>query len=58
MDCIHVAESESVVRERQPIYSYCSKVLEEKDLRKLHEKEYEAYQKKVPMIVPFTGKGN
>lgn len=34
------------------------KFFEEKDLRKLHGKEYEAYQKKVPMIIPFTGKGN
>ena len=33
------------------------KFLEEKDLRKLHGEEYEAYKKKVPMIVPFTGKG-
>lgn len=30
------------------------KYLEEKDLKKLIGKEYEAYQKKVPMIVPFT----
>jgi len=30
------------------------KFLEEKDLRKLHGEEYEAYKKKVPMIVPFT----
>ncbi|KAA9038369.1 isoprenylcysteine carboxylmethyltransferase family protein [Ginsengibacter hankyongi] len=33
------------------------KFLEEKDLRKIHGQEYEEYQKKVPMIVPFTGKG-
>ena len=29
------------------------KYLEEKDLKKLIGKEYEAYQKKVPMLVPF-----
>ena len=33
------------------------KFLEEKDLRKIHGQEYEEYQKKVPMIVPFTGRG-
>jgi methanethiol S-methyltransferase len=32
------------------------KFLEEKDLLKIHGKEYEAYQKRVPMIVPFTSK--
>lgn len=32
------------------------KFLEEKDLRKFHGKEYEEYQKKVPMFFPFTGK--
>ena len=30
------------------------KFLEEKDLKKIIGKEYEEYQKKVPMIVPFT----
>jgi len=30
------------------------KYLEEKDLKKLIGKDYEEYQKKVPMIVPFT----
>ena len=30
------------------------KFLEEKDLRKLHGEECEAYKKKVPMIIPFT----
>ena len=30
------------------------KYLEEKDLRKFIGKEYEEYQKKVPMIFPFT----
>ncbi len=29
------------------------KFLEEKDLKKIIGKEYEEYQKKVPMIVPF-----
>ncbi len=33
------------------------KYLEEKDLRKFIGKEYEEYQKKVPMIVPFTKRG-
>ncbi len=33
------------------------KYLEEKDLRKSIGKEYEEYQKKVPMIVPFTKSG-
>lgn len=32
------------------------KFLEEKDLRKFHGEEYEAYQKKVPMIFPFIAK--
>jgi protein-S-isoprenylcysteine O-methyltransferase Ste14 len=32
------------------------KFFEEKDLRKFHGKEYEEYQKKVPMIFPFIGK--
>jgi len=32
------------------------KYLEEKDLRKSIGKEYEEYQKEVPMIVPFTKK--
>jgi len=30
------------------------KYLEEKDLRKFIGKEYEVYQKEVPMIIPFT----
>ena len=30
------------------------KYLEEKDLRKAIGKEYEDYQQKVPMIIPFT----
>jgi methanethiol S-methyltransferase len=34
------------------------KFLEEKDLLKIHGEEYKAYQKKVPMIIPFTGKAN
>jgi methanethiol S-methyltransferase len=34
------------------------KFLEERDLRKIHGKEYELYQKKVPMIVPFTRRVN
>lgn len=34
------------------------KFLEEKDLRKVFGKEYEVYQKKVPMIIPFIGKKN
>jgi protein-S-isoprenylcysteine O-methyltransferase Ste14 len=33
------------------------KYLEEKDLRKSIGKEYEEYQKKVPMIIPFTKNG-
>jgi protein-S-isoprenylcysteine O-methyltransferase Ste14 len=33
------------------------KYLEEKDLRKSIGKEHEDYQKKVPMIIPFTKKG-
>lgn len=33
------------------------KYLEEKDLRKSIGKEYEEYQKKVPMIIPFTKVG-
>jgi protein-S-isoprenylcysteine O-methyltransferase Ste14 len=33
------------------------KFLEEKDLRKIHGQEYEEYQKKVPMIIPFTRRG-
>ncbi len=33
------------------------KFFEEKDLLKTHGKEYEEYQKKVPMIIPFIGKG-
>lgn len=33
------------------------KFFEEKDLLKSHGKEYEEYQKKVPMIIPFIGKG-
>ena len=32
------------------------KFLEEKDLRKSFGKEYEAYQKNVPMVIPFLGK--
>lgn len=32
------------------------KFLEEKDLRKVHGKDYEAYQKNVPMLIPFTKK--
>jgi len=32
------------------------KFLEEKDLRKFYEKEYEEYQKKVPMLFPVIGK--
>jgi len=32
------------------------KFLEEKDLRKVFGKEYELYQKKVPMIIPLIGK--
>jgi methanethiol S-methyltransferase len=34
------------------------KFFEEKDLKKLHGKEYEDYQKKVPMVIPFTGRGS
>lgn len=34
------------------------KFFEEKDLRKIHGKEYEEYQKKVPMFIPFIQKGN
>lgn len=34
------------------------KFLEEKDLRKFYGKEYEEYQKNVPMLFPFIGKGN
>ena len=34
------------------------KFFEEKDLRKYHGKEYEEYQKKVPMFIPFIRKGN
>ncbi|MEP6947795.1 MAG: methanethiol S-methyltransferase [Ginsengibacter sp.] len=34
------------------------KFLEEKDLRKSFGKEYEAYQKNVPMVIPFSGKRN
>lgn len=33
------------------------KFLEERDLRRLHGREYEDYQKKVPMIIPFTASG-
>ncbi len=33
------------------------KYLEEKDLRKFIGKEYEEYQKKVPMFIPFTKRG-
>lgn len=33
------------------------KFLEERDLRKLHGREYEDYQRKVPMIIPFTARG-
>ena len=33
------------------------KYLEEKDLREFIGKEYEEYQKNVPMIVPFTKRG-
>jgi len=29
---------------------------EERDLRKLHPKEYEAYRKKVPALIPFPKK--
>jgi len=32
------------------------KFLEEKDLRKVFGKEYEAYKEKVPMVIPFFGK--
>ena len=32
------------------------KFLEEKDLRKAFGKEYEVYQKNVPMVIPFAGK--
>ncbi len=32
------------------------KFLEEKDLREVFGKEYELYQKKVPMLIPFFGK--
>ncbi len=32
------------------------KFLEEKDLRKVFGEEYKAYQKNVPMVIPFTGK--
>ena len=39
------------------IYIYIAvKYLEEKDLQKYHGKEYEEYQKKVPMLIPFSGK--
>lgn len=34
------------------------KFLEEKDLRKAFGKEYEAYQKNVPMVIPFFSKRN
>jgi len=34
------------------------KYLEEKDLKKTIGKEYEKYQKEVPMIIPFTKKSN
>jgi protein-S-isoprenylcysteine O-methyltransferase Ste14 len=34
------------------------KYLEEKDLLKIYGKEYEAYRKKVPMIIPFTSNSN
>jgi methanethiol S-methyltransferase len=34
------------------------KFLEEKDLKKMHGKEYEEYQQKVPMIIPVIGKKN
>lgn len=30
------------------------KFLEERDLRKIHGEQYVAYQKKVPMLIPFT----
>jgi protein-S-isoprenylcysteine O-methyltransferase Ste14 len=33
------------------------KFLEEKDLRTYLGKEYEEYQKKVPMLIPFTKSG-
>lgn len=33
------------------------KYLEEKDLRKVIGKEYEAYQENVPMLIPFTKRG-
>jgi len=37
------------------IYIFISvKYLEEKDLRKAIGKEYEVYQKEVPMFIPFT----
>ncbi len=37
------------------VYIFISvKYLEEKDLRKAIGKEYEAYQEKVPMLIPFT----
>jgi len=40
------------------IYIFASvKYLEEKDLRKAIGKEYEEYQEKVPMIIPFTKRG-
>lgn len=29
--------------------------LEERDLRKVHGEKYEAYQKKVPMLIPYSG---
>jgi len=40
------------------LYIFLSvKYLEEKDLRREIGKEYEVYQKEVPMLVPFTKKG-